>query len=267
MAIIDKLKLWWDAKRASAVSALGLVLTLGIAAAGCGSKQETAKGQTLIVSKQDTIKGQVFIVTQGRANVKLGLVTVALFSEAAVRDHIAARQAVANANRAALPSKVSEAKAALETAQAKYENALRVANAQEAAFDKRLAEYESVLEEIQVGKAGARESLDKPPSPESLRVRAHSSRLAEERSLKEVRRRAGALVALQSGSEVWDSGAYYFSDLPMPLATAQTNADGEFLIKVPPQGHFVLAARAQRHVFGATEDYFWLVRIPENARQ
>jgi hypothetical protein len=36
---------------------------------------------------------------------------------------------------------------------------------------------------------------------------------------------------------------------------------------VPSFGKFVLAAHTQRRVFNATEEYFWLVGLPDDARK
>lgn len=56
-------------------------------------------------------------------------------------------------------------------------------------------------------------------------------------------------------------GAFFFSELPTPIRTAKTNADGEFELQVPRSGNFALAASASRLVGDNTEKYFWLVRL------
>lgn len=56
-------------------------------------------------------------------------------------------------------------------------------------------------------------------------------------------------------------GGFYFSNLPIPIATALTNADGHFSIKIPTRGKFVVAAKAQRTAGDSTEHYFWIINV------
>jgi DNA segregation ATPase FtsK/SpoIIIE-like protein len=54
------------------------------------------------------------------------------------------------------------------------------------------------------------------------------------------------------------SGGFYFALLQSPIRTAETDADGRFLIEVPKTGAFVIAAQAKRSVGDDTEHYYWL---------
>ena len=54
------------------------------------------------------------------------------------------------------------------------------------------------------------------------------------------------------------SGAFYFGFLQSPIGTAETDAEGKFVIEVPQTGKFVIAAQAQRSVGDHTERYYWL---------
>ena len=55
------------------------------------------------------------------------------------------------------------------------------------------------------------------------------------------------------------SVAYCFKELPRPLQTTKTDADGKFSFKVP-KGSYVLAALSERMGGGEREYYGWLVR-------
>jgi hypothetical protein len=57
------------------------------------------------------------------------------------------------------------------------------------------------------------------------------------------------------------SGAFYFSYLRSPIQTAETDAEGKFVIEVPRIGKFVIAAQAKRSVGQETETYYWLQPI------
>jgi sRNA-binding protein len=72
------------------------------------------------------------------------------------------------------------------------------------------------------------------------------------------------------------SGSFYFSYLQSPIQTAETDADGKFVLNIPKQGSFVLAARATRYVgktfigetgIDQTEYYYWLQPVSLNGRQ
>ena len=54
------------------------------------------------------------------------------------------------------------------------------------------------------------------------------------------------------------SGAFYFAFLQSPIQTAETDADGKFVIEIPKTGAFVIAAQAERSVGEETERYYWL---------
>jgi hypothetical protein len=74
----------------------------------------------------DSIRGQVFIVTQGGENVRLGLVTVALYPEKEMLAYIARRSEEARLEREAIAPALDAAMESLSTANAQYENALKM---------------------------------------------------------------------------------------------------------------------------------------------
>jgi hypothetical protein len=77
--------------------------------------------------------------------------------------------------------------------------------------------------------------------------------------------------------ESYYSGSFYFGYLQSPIQTAETDAKGKFVMNVPKQGLFVLAAKAQRYVgkifiiaevsVGRTEHYYWLQPGSLNGQQ
>jgi hypothetical protein len=67
--------------------------------------------------------------------------------------------------------------------------------------------------------------------------------------------------------DFYHSGSFYFSYLQSPIQTVETDADGKFIMNVPKQGSFVIAAKAQRYVgkryvgetgIDITEHYYWI---------
>jgi hypothetical protein len=71
-------------------------------------------------------------------------------------------------------------------------------------------------------------------------------------------------LKIQEGGNASDySGGFYFTALQSPIRTTQTDADGRFVIEVPKQGSFVVAASAGR-IIGET--YISGVGIPKIER-
>jgi hypothetical protein len=63
------------------------------------------------------------------------------------------------------------------------------------------------------------------------------------------------------------SGSFYFSYLQSAIQTAETDADGKFIIEVPLTGAFVIAAQARRSVGDTTEYYYWLQPVSLEGQQ
>ena len=57
------------------------------------------------------------------------------------------------------------------------------------------------------------------------------------------------------------SQTYYTKALPTPLADAQTDADGKFIIQIPKTGSWVLEAEGERKVVKDTEAYLWITKV------
>ena len=56
------------------------------------------------------------------------------------------------------------------------------------------------------------------------------------------------------------SADYYFSDLPKPLQTTKTDADGKFAFQIPV-GSYALAAISSREAGEETEKYHWMIKV------
>lgn len=78
------------------------------------------------------------------------------------------------------------------------------------------------------------------------------------RKLREVERK---LDDLETEQRHFLRGAFYFSELPAPIRTVKTNADGKFDLEIPRRGKFALCAAATRLAVDSVEKYYWLVRL------
>jgi hypothetical protein len=232
----------------------------------------------------DTIHGQVFIVTRGAVNVKMGLVTVAVLPEPEVEKYVEAvtaahrkhMEAAAKAEHDSLVAgraraemtrgpELARAKVALDRARAEAAAAQRVSDEARRAHRRAKA---ALVRGDRVSEAD--EDACWQGFCEAVRI-AHAKQLEANaaadtyqallRSLPEVK--SPAPVRLQS----LPTGRDYFSGLPAAVTSTQTDADGRFTLDVPHKGRLVLAARAQRQIIDSTEEYFWLVRIPDDVRR
>lgn len=206
----------------------------------------------------DTIRGQVFIVTQGGDNVKLGLVTIALLPSEDVRKHIDSKKKELSAKRKEIEQAIEAAEASLLEAERQYRASAGAAGAASARVDKaRKSQWASGYKDWEKWYA----VIDKA----NEEVARHARSAAPWKQETEIR--TATVARLQEQLASADCGPFFLEGLPDASARAQTDANGEFAVQVPRKGSFALAAHAQRRVFGSTEDYTWVVLIPQEARQ
>ena len=182
-----------------------------------------------------TISGQVFIVTQGRENVKLGLVSIGLYAERVIRGHLLRRAQAVPGERARLMreadelqrSRIAAAKVGLAQAKARSERLL-LAYIHEPGQPRGYAQREAVVAQAEAELRAAERAGDS--------LRAQLARLP--------------------------SPAFYLQEMPTPLQETQTDADGRFEFAVPDTTRYVLVAHTERVVpLGGVEKYSWIVPV------
>ncbi len=172
-----------------------------------------------------TIRGDVFIVTAGGPAIKLALVQVKAISKIEMENHIAKIEQQIAPERAEADSAVSRAMKE---------------------SDARIKQMQAMtLKEIQ------KQMADDLKRSRAERDKAIQAPIHARIQLKELRARQKTL----------NSAAPFFVDLPQPVATAKTDADGRFELTIPDKGEYVLVASAERTVFNDVERYFWVVRL------
>ena len=63
----------------------------------------------------------------------------------------------------------------------------------------------------------------------------------------------------------YQSQDYYTATLPAPLADAESDSNGNFILSVPKTGSWVIEATGERSVGEKVEGYFWLTKIRADA--
>jgi hypothetical protein len=178
------------------------------------------------------LSGQVFVSSRGGENFKLGAVQVGLFARDAIDTLLPAIKKNADYKIGQLRKEVAEAKAAEDQAEANQKAA------------------DSAVTHAIMTHGDYRTASD-----------ARSS------AVKAV------VIAQQQYSEInaklnfCYSGGFYFALLQSPIRTAETDADGKFVIEVPKAGAFVIAAQAKRSVGDDTEHYYWLQPVSLQGQQ
>jgi len=174
------------------------------------------------------INGQVFIVTRGGQSIKLGLVEVFAFERGDVEKTI--RE---------VDRKMKNERENIADLQRTVEAAYKQAKeGQDAAFEQELKHIEN----------------------HDLQTRYETaSRLTYE------------LIAFKasvaSRLNYVNSSTSYFAAFPQPVAKAKTDADGNFSIRLPMLGSFLIGATAKRLAGDKTEYYAWLVSTDPDGMQ
>ena len=215
-------------------------------------------------SSQDVINGQVFIVTRSGENVKLGLVTVLLLPEQELRKRVALTEARAKADQEDLRPELERARTAVSDAK------IRILQAERACLQAKQARDEA---HVRSQGESPSETLGNNRWLDAITAENEAEDVMNSRLDLLNRARMSLATRLTEVSDLirrYDdlgSSARYFEGLPTALASAQTDADGKFSLHVPKKGRYAVAAHAQRQVLDVTEEYFWLVLVPEEARE
>lgn len=236
-----------------------------------------------------TINGQVFIATQGGESVKLGMVEVVLLPENSVMERVAAREAefknllaeVREANAGAIAGCKAINDSPSERARVwreKLQPELREKETRLAQAEVWVAEAERAHNEAESARwtggesGGGSAGLDKLNAAAANLARAHEAQdLLRDQCAGLLRRLShvpDSVVSAKMIPEPTLSHESYFQTLYLrAVAKTQTDADGRFSLAVPRSGRFMLAAQSARKLLNTTETYFWLVKVPDSAKQ
>jgi len=178
-----------------------------------------------IASAEDNfIDGQVFIVTGTHESVKLGLVTVA-----------ACRPDEFVSAAASTQSQIESERPKLDAVRANAVQMAAVASELERAV---------TTADIRAFKSDGWSTL----FSDCTKIEMNTNRLSHR---------------VTWHADYLNSGAPYFKNLPPPIASVKTDADGKFKLELPSStDQVIVVASATRHVpTGERENYFWAVKV------
>jgi hypothetical protein len=189
---------------------------------------EQRSKQTYQSATKGTLSGQVFVSTKEGENFKLGAVQVSLFTRGGIDILIEGLKTYADI-------KIQQLRPSVDAARATYQQA---ETAERAAF-------------------GAHsKSIRNPNFKRAWREAKEASYAARDQYFQASR-----------GLSYYYSGDFYFGYLQSPLQTAETDAEGKFVIEVPRTGTFVIAAQARRKILEDTKHYHWLQPVSLEGQQ
>ena len=180
-----------------------------------------------------TLSGQVFVSSSGGENFKLGAVQVGLFARDAIDTLLPAIKKNADTKIEQLRKVVADADTALKQAEVNKN-----------------AASDAVTQAIITGRNYRAEGQARDSA---IQVWVDAERKDSE---------------FNDELNFCHSGRFYFAFFKSPIRTAETDADGRFVIPIPKTGAFVIAAEAKRTVGGGdTEQYYWLQPVSLEGQQ
>ncbi len=192
---------------------------------------------------QGSLQGQIFIVTNGRDNIKLGLVTVKLYNYDDISSYLVKR-------KTEYGELVNKEKQLVDTAKAAANNAKQSADNAEQNENNTLNAYTAAPYDDP--NQSSLEAANQQAQDESNQA-SEAYRSADESYREAINQSKDALA-----------GSFFFENLPTPNQTTQTDADGKFTFEIPENGQYVVAAQAQRDVIDSTEYYYWMIQVSLN---
>jgi len=212
------------------------------------------------------LDGEVFIVTRSGTSVKLGLVTIRLYSLTSLKAYFDSKTASATNEIARLEHLAGAAEAesdALSTNAAEmqaqatklYREWVKTTPSRPLGpgepFDEWAKAYIATLQSGADDHSGADDKYSKYRAAAKSADEARSGSLAARQRWRD----------LKSAQHYYDSTEFYFDSLPKPARSAKTDSDGKFEIRIPRSGPYFAVASASRLVGGSTEKYYWLVKV------
>jgi len=185
------------------------------------------------------LQGEVFIVTKSAENIRLGLVQVMLFSEKEITNYVAMRNSRVEAERPDF-------------------------NADIARLDQQISKLEAGVAVSKDAKEKKREFAAEYHQPDADTSLEDSLIEKFQTQILALRQKRDLVV---KANENWPGSSHYFKDLPTPLASTITDADGKFSLEIPKQGKFAVAAHASREILSAKEEYYWMAWESLNGKE
>lgn len=131
----------------------------------------------------------------------------------------------------------------------------------------RRAQMNSMMAATRGAVRQAEQSLAEAETRQVALVRSHARPESLRAIARELEGRRGDLDGVSRALESFASDDSLLAGMPAPARTAVTDANGEFVLRVPRFGDFVVSARAVRRTPDTTATYRWFMPLPADARR
>ena len=213
-----------------------------------------------------TIEGQVFVRTKGAETIKLSLVDVQLFDAKAISEDVEKKRKAAEPIYESLQPILKMAEGKETDAKKERDRARKVEY--DILLNKSAISRKAILPYVEEGTELWRTLTEMKGTKALGNVEADQIKTAVAEAVtrrEEAWRVAAGVVSEITGKVGYLSSAlYYFKDLPEPIQTTKSDADGKFSFKAP-SGSYVLAAVSRRQTGKETEFYHWMVKLKVDA--
>jgi hypothetical protein len=217
--------------------------------------------------KQREIKGQAYVLMKNGNTLKLSVADVSLFEAERIRPWLSNSLASAQAELEDMEArrkewikksdKISEEILSLESER----NALglKIDLAKEARDE---AKRNALAARTKERLAEARAEFATQEKLISELTESRWNKNSELSSKQDEKKKADAL-AVDWAAQIYgfDPTAKIFSSLPPAASRVRTDADGEFIFKVPVQNDYYVAVAFTREILDSSEKYYWLLPV------
>lgn len=214
------------------------------------------------VDHDQVIQGQVFIVTKGQQAIRLALVSVTAVPADDVKRFLNLRRQKFAASSVSLAAQAEMTRAGAKTKLAIVEQELAKANEEQADLRASIDLKKAPCTQIDLTAEFSKFSKcirDLGIAPLVDKQGEQTQRIA----MLSVQSEDLRTIAQQPSRQIHDSPEGIFSGLinapGQVIASAKTDVDGKFTMRIPSTGDLVLVAQSSHAVGGSDEQYRWLI--------
>jgi len=200
-------------------------------------------------ARKGTLHGKVF-VTQERANLPLGMVTVAVYPFNTLNSCIEKKKAYAEKETAKRQARIDAARDEMQRQKSEMEQR---ASEEKVALAERLGIAPTGFD------TGSMRQFMSAINQADIALR--ESGQAYRQAQQAFAAAEHAYNALLEEQYPFLTGDFFFKNLPKPWVVVETDALGQFDVALPTRGQFVICIQAARNMSSEDGQYYWMLKV------